>query len=189
MSRLPTVRAATPDRVPPLASVLAASFVEDPMIRWPFHDHDVVERAEPMFSALLGEYAKIGMVWEADDAAGVAVWISPDGGFGLEEVNDVTGPAIEELTDDGGDRYHRFWGWLESFVPGEPNWMLDMVGVGPASQGHGIGGALVRHGVLRTLRPPRHARGGCPRGRPARLVHAARRVSPKTARLADAGGS
>ncbi len=61
----------------------------------------------------------------------------------------MTWPEVVGLTDDGGDRYRLFWGWLESFVPSEPHWMLDMVGVDSTRQGEGIGSALVRYGVER----------------------------------------
>jgi ribosomal protein S18 acetylase RimI-like enzyme len=146
---MPTIMTATADRVPVLASVLARTFADDPMVSWPFHDHDVEERAVPLFAALLGEYAALDIVVEADGGAGVAAWIPPDSEVGLEQVNVVTWPEVAGLTDDGGDRYHRFWGWLESFVPQEPHWMLDMVGVDPARQGEGIGSALVRYGIER----------------------------------------
>lgn len=72
VSHVPAITTATLDRVPALAAVLARTFSDDPMIRWPFHDHDVVERSEPMFAALLGEYAVLGFVVEAGDGAGVA---------------------------------------------------------------------------------------------------------------------
>ena len=135
------------ERVPALATVLARTFADDPMIRWPFHDHHVVERAEPLFTALLNEYAALDIVLEADNGVGVAAWVPPGSEMGLEKVNVATRHAIAGLTDDGGDRYHRFWGWLESSLPTEPHWFLDMVGVEPSRQGEGIGGALVRHGI------------------------------------------
>jgi ribosomal protein S18 acetylase RimI-like enzyme len=146
---VPTITTATTDRAPALAAVLARTFADDVMVSWPFHDHDVEERAVPLFAALLREYAALGIVIEAEGGAGVAAWIPPGSDVGLEQVNVVTWPEVVGLTDDGGDRYHRFWGWLESFVPSEPHWMLDMVGVDPTRQGEGIGSALVRYGVER----------------------------------------
>jgi GNAT superfamily N-acetyltransferase len=149
VSTVPALTTATLDRVPTLAAVLARTFSDDPMIRWPFHDHDVVERSEPMFAALLGEYATLGFVVEAGDGAGVAAWIPPSSDVGLEQADAATRPAIAGLTDDSGDRYDRFWNWLESFLPTEPHWFLDMVGVEPARQGEGIGSALIGYGVDR----------------------------------------
>jgi ribosomal protein S18 acetylase RimI-like enzyme len=143
----PEITRATSDRVPLLASVLARSFADDPMIRWPFHDRLIDERAEPLFAAILAEYQRSDMVWEADDGAGVSVWIPPGSDAGLDQMNVATRSAIPPLTDDGGERYHAFWGWLESHIPDEPHWMLDMVGVDPDQQGQGIGSALVRHGL------------------------------------------
>ena len=143
----PTITRATPDRVPALAGVLARSFAGDPMITWPFHDHRVDERAEPLFAAILAEYQRSDIVWEAGDGGGVAVWIPPGSGVGIDQMNVATRDAIPPLTDDGGERYHAFWGWLESHIPAEPHWMLDMVGVDPARQGQGIGRALIGHGL------------------------------------------
>jgi hypothetical protein len=113
----PAITRATPDRVPALASVLAAGFEADPMVRWPFHDHDVRSRAEPMFAGLLTEYQRLGIAWEAGDGAGVAGWIPPGSDVGLAQANVATWPLIPQLTDDGGARYRAFWGWLEAHVP------------------------------------------------------------------------
>ena len=146
---VPTITTATADRVPVLAAVLARTFADDAMISWPFHDHDVEERAVPLFAALLREYVALEIVVEAGAGAGLAAWIPPGSDMGLEQVNAATWTEVEALTGDGGDRYHRFWNWLESFVPSERHWMLDMVGVDPDRQGEGIGTALVRHGVER----------------------------------------
>jgi GNAT superfamily N-acetyltransferase len=138
---------ATPDRVPLLAGVLARSFADDPMIRWPFHDHRVEERAGPLFTAILAEYQRSDIVLEAGGGGGVAVWIPPGSDAGIDQMNAATRNAIPPLTDDGAARYHAFWGWLESHVPVEPHWMLDMVGVDPVRQGEGIGSALINHGL------------------------------------------
>ena len=73
----PDITRATPGRVPVLAAVLARSFADDPMIRWPFHDHLVDQRAEPLFAAILAEYQRVDMVWLAGDGAVVEVWITP----------------------------------------------------------------------------------------------------------------
>ena len=165
---MPTITTATIDRVPALAAVLARTFSDDPMITWPFHDHDVVERSQPMFAALLGEYAAFGFVLEAGDGVGVAAWIPPSADAGLEHADAATRPVIAELTDDAGVRYDRFWNWLESSLPPEPHWFLDMVGVEPTRQGEGIGAALVRHGIdrARTDGVPAFLETGKPRNVP-----------------------
>ncbi len=59
---MPTITTATADRVPVLTSVLARTFVDDPMVAWPFYDHDVEERAVPLFAALLRGYAALDIV-------------------------------------------------------------------------------------------------------------------------------
>jgi GNAT superfamily N-acetyltransferase len=145
------VRMATIEQVPALARMMAAAFVEDPMIRWPFFDHDVRERADAMFNLLLTAYAPYGVLVEAGDGGGCAAWIGPDSGMDLEGMNAATWDGVMTLTDDGGARYKGFWTWLEGFLPDEPHWMLDMVGVDPARRGEGIGDALVRYGVERAV--------------------------------------
>jgi ribosomal protein S18 acetylase RimI-like enzyme len=38
---------------------------------------------------------------------------------------------------------------MGSFHPTEPHWYLPLIGVDPVRQGHGLGSALLRHGLAR----------------------------------------
>ena len=143
------IRRASDDRLVPLASVLGTAFVVEPILRWSLGDHgDVAERVTCCFEYFLEGLLPLGVVWEAGDADGAAVWISPDDAdaWELAQMRDERTPA---LTLDGGLRYSAFWAWVESKIPDEPLWHLDSVGVRPEARGRGIGAALVEHGVTR----------------------------------------
>ena len=90
-----------------------------------------------------------GWLWEAGEAAGVALWVPPGGGARHTEVDEaITKLAVrDEFSDDEGVRYETLWNWVWEHMPEEPHWLLGHVGVQPDQQGRGIGGALVRMGL------------------------------------------
>ena len=92
-----------------------------------------------------GERVDDGWLWEAGDAAGVALWVPPDGEARYMEVDErITRVAMrEELSEDQWARYEVLWDWVTDHLPDEPHWFLDHIGVDPDQQGRGIGGALV----------------------------------------------
>jgi GNAT superfamily N-acetyltransferase len=140
---------AGPDRLFALAPVFGRAFVNEPMMRWPMGDHgDVVERFTRAFAYFLEDVLGLGIVWEAGDADGAAVWVPPDRPVAWEE-QAWNQPRIGELTDDGGRRYDAFWDWVDSHTPHEPVWLLDSIAVEPALQGHGLGSALIAAGLAR----------------------------------------
>ncbi len=133
-------------RLASLASVFARAFVDDPMMRW-----SLLGRREPQellkqcFTYFLQSAVDLGLVWEAGDARGAAVWIPPDSSAGWVE-HPWSQPRILELSDDGGGRYESFWDWIDSRIPDEPLWLLDSIAVDPQVQGQGYGRALIEMG-------------------------------------------
>jgi ribosomal protein S18 acetylase RimI-like enzyme len=139
------VEEAGKERLPVLAAVLGRAFVDEPMLRWPLGDHgDVADRFTRCFEYFFDEVGERALVYEAGDAAGAAVWLPPGAWQGAN-----TPSQMHELTADGGARFDAFWKWIESSVAAEPLWHLDSVGVEPALQGRGIGGALIEIGLAR----------------------------------------
>jgi GNAT superfamily N-acetyltransferase len=139
---------AAPGRVQRLVEVLARSFADDPIIRWPFPtDGSAEQRCRELFEVLDRRFAHTGWLWEAGDAAGVALWIPPDGAARFLEIELETRQELAALTEDGGVRYRGFWDWIEDHLPNEPHWFLDHLAVSPERRGEGVGAALVELGV------------------------------------------
>jgi ribosomal protein S18 acetylase RimI-like enzyme len=139
---------AGPERVHRLVEVLARSFADDPIIRWPFPtDGNHEEQCRELFRILDEPFAETGWLWEAGDAAGVALWIPPDGGARFLEIELETRDAIDAMTEDDGIRYRAFWAWIEDHLPSDPHWFLDHLAVAPEHRGEGLGRALVDLGL------------------------------------------
>jgi GNAT superfamily N-acetyltransferase len=144
------VRRATTGQLDALATVLARAFADDPMIRWPFPDLPDPEAAlQICFRAWNAGNIELGLVFEAGEGAGFAVWVPPDRAGSWLETERLARPVVVGLTDDNGARYDRIWDWIEERVPAEPLWYLDQLGVDPSQQGGGLGRALVQFGLDR----------------------------------------
>ena len=143
------IRRATRARIPALTDLLARAFATDPIVVWTMRPGSGSAEISRFFSLYDGELVDDGWLWEAGDAAGVALWVPPGGGPRCAEVDErSTRVAMrEELSDDRGARYEALWDWVSDHLPDEPHWFLDHVGVDPDQQGRGVGGALVRLGL------------------------------------------
>ena len=147
MSASVEIIAAGPDRVDAMADTLSRAFVDDPMLRWPLPDGpDVGDRLRQIFASIYLDIAGQGLIWEAGDAAGFAVWIPAGAADDMFASDEAVRGLLAPLTDDGGARYETLWDWIEEHVPPDV-WYLDALGVAPSRQGEGIGGALIRHGL------------------------------------------
>ena len=144
------IQRATPDRLAALCSLLGRAFIAEPMLQWSMAiEGDVVPRLTMQFELFNETLVDAGMLWEAGDALGAAVWVPADAGDAYEAAFEASRARVHALTDDGGARWDMFWDWVESKVPDEPVWHLDAIAVEPAARGTGIGAALVRLGQER----------------------------------------
>jgi hypothetical protein len=108
---------AAPDRLSALAAVFGRAFVEEPMMCWPMGEPgDGVERFTHCFAYFLEEVLGLGLVWEAFDAKGAAVWVPPERSQAWEN-HPWNQARISALTDDGARRYDAFWDWSTRTVP------------------------------------------------------------------------
>jgi ribosomal protein S18 acetylase RimI-like enzyme len=140
---------AGPERVEALADVFAASFADDPMVRWPLPADDIEAGVRTSFLAFGGGFAELGMLYEAGGGAGVAAWVPPGATERMVAMEQGTRATIAAATDDGGERYFALWDWIEEVVPDVPQWYLDLIAVAPEHRGRGVGAALIRWGVER----------------------------------------
>jgi len=132
-----------------LAPVFARAFVTEPMMCWPMGSSgDVAARFAGCFASFLDVALPLGLVWEAGQAEGLAVWVSPDQRAEWD-LHPWDQPQILAVTEDGGRRYAAFWEWVATHDPVEPSWQLDTIAVEPDSQGRGIGRALIEAGLAR----------------------------------------
>lgn len=139
------------ERLGALAAVFGRAFVNEPMMRWPMGEVEgegIVDRFTRCFAYFLEVALGLGLVLEAGEARGAAVWVPPLL-FETWDGHPWNQPRISLLTDDGGRRYDAFWSWIDTHTPNEPLWQLDSIAVEPDVQGLGYGAALIRSGLAR----------------------------------------
>lgn len=142
------VRRVAPAEVPPLACMLARAFAGDAMMAWPLITADELPaRTRAAFEITDTPFAREGWLWAAADGLGAMTLLPPGSEAREEALADACAAALGALTPDGGARYDAFWAWVWSRMPREPHWLLDQLGVEPAAQSRGIGGALIRHAI------------------------------------------
>jgi ribosomal protein S18 acetylase RimI-like enzyme len=147
MSVSPRIEPAGRDRIDALAAVYARAFLDDPIVRWPLPDTpDVHDRIRQVFASIYLGIADNGVIWEAGDASGFAVWIPAGAADDMFESDAAVQRSLAPLTADDGERYRVLWDWIEARVPTDV-WYLDAIAVEPSRQGQGVGGALMRHGL------------------------------------------
>lgn len=136
-------------RASALAPVFGRAFVHEPMMCWPMGSSgDRAARFARCFRSFLEVALPLGVVWEAGQAHGVAVWIGPAQRKAWE-LDPWDQPQILAEAQDGGCRYQAFWEWVATREPTEPSWQLDTIAVAPELQGCGIGRALIEAGLAR----------------------------------------
>jgi GNAT superfamily N-acetyltransferase len=139
---------AAPERFSALSAVLGRGFISEPMLQWSLGMHgDVAQRFTEYFGYFNDTLSALGMLWEAVQARGAAVWIPADADTAFMEALDASRTSIHTLTSDGGRRYDDYWGWVGARIPDERLWHLDSVAVEADSRGMGVGAALIRFGL------------------------------------------
>ncbi|GEL19866.1 GNAT family N-acetyltransferase [Pseudonocardia asaccharolytica] len=141
------VRPADPADVATIADVLSAAFFDDPVFRWMFPDPTRRARAlPPSFALFARAYQPLGAS-HVSPAGGAALWAPP----GVEAF-----PDEEELAADigaiAGPDAGRVFIVLELLGerhPADPAHYLNLLGVRPDRQGHGIGSSLLRAATRR----------------------------------------
>ncbi len=121
--------------------ILTLAFSTDPMARWSLPDPAKYLATFPSLAKAFGGNAfEGGTAYEANDFAGAALWLPPGARSDEESLMRLFN---ENTSEDIKEDMQRIFEQMEKFHPTEPHWYLPMIGVDPASQGRGIGAALM----------------------------------------------
>ncbi len=141
---LPGVRPARSDDIGQLSRTLALAFYSDPVYEWFFpRAGNRIEKMQRLFAVFLGRLIPLNTVFTTAGLEGASLWISPRRTISNWRSTKQNLRILWAL-GNGVLRSIRWWLAVESKQPRYPHWELFLVGVVPASQGKGIGGALLQ---------------------------------------------
>ena len=123
-------------------AILTLAFSSDPASRWTWPDPKVYLEAFPHFAIAFG-----GAAFEKGSAlrvgsAGAALWLPPGTDSDEAAMNDLMMRTADAATAIDGPQLMQ---QMANYHPREPHWYLPLLGVDPAHQNKGVGGALLRH--------------------------------------------
>jgi ribosomal protein S18 acetylase RimI-like enzyme len=134
------------DEAPAMATVTLA-FAADPATRWTWPEAVAYLATMPaLVRAFAGSAFTKGTAYCTPGYAGVALWLPPGVPADEQRLSEIiasTGSAAART--DGGAVFEQ----MGSYHPDEPHWYLPLIGVDPAHQGKGLGGALMVHALER----------------------------------------
>jgi ribosomal protein S18 acetylase RimI-like enzyme len=126
-------------------NTIVLAFATDPVARWIWPDPDRYFQVMPLFTrAFAGGAFTHGSALSIDDYTGVALWLPP----GAHPDEEAVGTIVEESVSPAvREDFYTLLEYMAACHPREPHWYLPMIGVDPAHQGHGHGGALLAHAL------------------------------------------
>lgn len=141
------VRSASRDEESAVSALITLAFAADPMARWSLRDPQTYLAAMPELIRAFGSAAyDSDSTYVSDGFGGAAMWLPPGEEPDIETLDRLiqthADPAI--LSDVGA-----VFEAMAHYHPEAPHWYLPLIGVDPARQGQGIGGALMRHALAR----------------------------------------
>jgi GNAT superfamily N-acetyltransferase len=137
-----TVDIATAAEEAAVFALLTLAFSSDPAARWTWPESRAFIDAFPRFAKAFGGAAfGCGTAHRVGFAA-AALWLPPGA-----ESDDVAIMGLMQSTADAQTAVDgpRVMEEMAGYHPREPHWYLPLIGVDPAHQGKGLGGALLRH--------------------------------------------
>jgi GNAT superfamily N-acetyltransferase len=137
---------ATADHVVPIATALAKAFDDDPVMTYLLPDPATrPKRLAGLFDVLMRRHHIIhGEVLVDDSTAGAALWDPPDKWRIPLREQLLAGPSMIRAMGSRTFTAMRSLADVEKKHPREPHWYLAVLGTEPASQGKGIGSALMQ---------------------------------------------
>jgi GNAT superfamily N-acetyltransferase len=128
------------DQAKTLATLVSA-FRADPVERWLYPDEHDYDEFFPAFVAAFGGAAFAhDTVWQRDDFAAVALWLTPGSEPDADEIVRVLMTTVDEARH--GDTLAAVE-QMDAAHPRYPHWYLPWFGVEASAQGSGLGGRLM----------------------------------------------
>jgi len=123
-------------------ATLTSAFINDPPVRWIYPDAKSYLQYYPGFARAFGGVAlELGTAWCSSDFSACALWFPPGGGPEEELLVEIIKTTVPV------HRHEEVFAVFEALGeahPSQPHWYLPLIGVDPAKQGSGLGGALLR---------------------------------------------
>jgi ribosomal protein S18 acetylase RimI-like enzyme len=142
---VPKVKTATTADQDSAVDTVVLAFAADPIARWCWPDAHQYLTAMPRFTVAFGGAAfKHGSAHCTADYAGAALWLPPN----VHSDEETLGQIVEQTSSPAirGDLFTMLE-QMGKYHPDEPHWYLPLIGVDPARQGRGYGGALLSHAL------------------------------------------
>jgi len=145
-----TVRPAAIEERPAVVHTIVLAFAADPVTRWCWPEAHQYLGSMPAFTvAFAGGGFRHGVAHTTDNYGGAALWLPPD----VHPDDDAVGDLVDETVSRSLRRdLVTLMGKMAGYHPDGPHWYLPMIGVDPAHQNKGLGGALLAHALERSDR-------------------------------------
>jgi GNAT superfamily N-acetyltransferase len=139
-----TIRKAVPGDISQIGVTLSRAFQDDPVIAWMIPDANRRRAMLPsMFEVYAGAFVRHDESLVTSDGFGAALWAPPGVPPVAEHEAEQFGADLERVTGIDAPRLFVLDDIMTRNHPQTPCWYLQLVGVDPAWQGHGIGSALM----------------------------------------------
>jgi GNAT superfamily N-acetyltransferase len=131
----------------PVVDTIVLAFTADPMARWTWpHAHQFLAALPRMVRALGGEAFSHDSAFCTEDYAGAALWLPPGAHPDEKELKALLQSTVSpSLAEETAEVFER----MATSHPSEPHWFLPLIGVDPAHQDEGHGGALMAYALAR----------------------------------------
>jgi GNAT superfamily N-acetyltransferase len=142
------VRPATKRDLSGIAAVLAEAFFDDPAMTWLLPDDNSRKRRLRVFFGTLLRYEMlrpggVELARTGDRLVGAALWLPPGQWHPRLRLAELPG-LVRAFGRRLGPASVMANAQARAHPGGEPHWYLSAIGVHPAAQGTGVGGALLR---------------------------------------------
>jgi GNAT superfamily N-acetyltransferase len=122
--------------------LLVMAFESDPVCHWVWPERRQYVEAFPRFARAFGGRAiELGSAHYYEGFLGVALWLPPGVSPDEESLAEIMQQTVAE---ERMEAVFSMFDEMGAYHPGEPHMHLPLIGVGPASQGRGVGSELLR---------------------------------------------